>query len=182
MSNIYYKRPRKLDTLGKNEKLDLMFDLIHAFRLVRTPMDTALLLQDLLTADEIRHLAIRLRIAKMFLSGAKYKDIIEKTHASSATIMKVGIWLDRGGDGLKSVIAKLPVRSTIPKDLPRGPIEYYLPQAVIGLAQEITAKNESAKLATFVTQIEDKKNLDASLQEQFDEHYRQKKVKKFKLL
>ena len=55
---------RRLDLLPKDKQLDLVFDLINAFRIVKTPLETAFLIQDLLTANEVKNLATRLRIAK----------------------------------------------------------------------------------------------------------------------
>lgn len=181
MGKTYYERPKRLDKLTREEKLDLMFDLIYSFKLVKEPLETALFLQDLLTANEIRNLAVRLRIAKLLLAGHTFGEIQEEIHVSSATITKVSVWLDQGGEGLRRVISKLPLRYEMPKKLPPGPIEYHLPQALLALAQYGLAKRREKQIknvSEFLSSVERKKTLDKSLQEHFDEHYRKIKKKK----
>ncbi len=171
----YYPKPKRLDKLSKEKQLDLMFDLINAFRLVKTPFETALLIQDLLTASEIKHLAKRLRIAKLLLSGEIQRDIAEKLHCSLATVTKVSIWLNQGGEGLREIIAKLPERYPIPKKLPKKPIEFQLPQVLLALAQYSVATHQQKqikKLGKFLEDVENKKVLDKVLQEMFDEEFR----------
>jgi len=160
-----------LAKLSQEEKLGLMFDLIHAFRIVKKPVETALFLQDLLTANEIRNLAVRLRIAKLLLAGKTFEEIQNTIHASSATITKVSVWLEQGGDGFKNVISRLPSRIKMPKKLPHGPIEYHLPQLLIALAQYGLAKNETESLANFVDKLNTKKSTDKDLQESFDRYF-----------
>lgn len=149
-----------------------MFDLINAFTLVKKPVETAVLIQDLLTANEIRNLAMRLRIAKLLLTGKKQREIQEETHASFATITKISLWLEQGSDGLRKVISKLPTRYALPKRLPPGPIEYHLPQALAALINYGVAKRQGRQLEKFLEGVEEKAVLDKSLQEAFDVHYR----------
>ena len=93
------QRPKKIDKLSREAKLDLMFDLINAFNKVKSSFDTALFLQDLLTANEIRNIAVRLRIAKLLLADKTFTEIQHELKVSSATITKVSIWMSQGGDG-----------------------------------------------------------------------------------
>lgn len=173
-----YKTTKKFEYLSREEKIALMFDLINAFRLVRTPIETALFLQDLLTANEIRNLSIRLRIAKLLLSGSSHREIQEELHTSLATITKVRSWLEKGGEGLKSVIEKLPLKWDIPKKLPRGPIEFYLPQALMALAQYGIAKSQERGAASLLKGAENKEIIDRNLQKYFDEYYKEKTIKR----
>jgi len=153
-----------------------MFDLVHAFKIVRRPMETALFLQDLLTATEIRNLSVRLRIAKLLLANKSFIDIQRELHVSSATVNKVSNWINQGGDGLRNVITKLPIRYAMPKRLPPGPIEYHLPQALVAITQAglvIRRDKQIKKMGSFVDNLEGKKRLDKELQEQADEYYRE---------
>ena len=177
----YYEKVKHIEKLSKKESLDIFFDLIHAFRLVKSPIESALLIQDLLTATEIKHLAKRLRIAKLLLSGEKQRDIAYKLNCSHATIAKVNMWLNQGGDGLKNVISKLPKRYKMPEKLPQGPIEYYLPQVLMALTQYSLSKKQTKELEKFIQNIKIKKLMDKSLQETVDESYRLGR-KKSKLL
>ena len=172
---VYYSKAKRIEKLSKVELLDLFFDLINAFRLAKTPLETTFLIQDLLTATEIKNLAKRLRIAKLLLSGMTQREIARKLHCSLATVTKVSIWLDQKGEGLKKAIAKLPKRYNFPKKLPRGPIEYHLPQVIIALVEYSLATRQKKQLEQFAENVEGKKALDEELKEMFDEEFRTRK-------
>lgn len=172
------KGNEKFDKLSKEEKISLMFDLINSFRIVRSPLETALFLQDLLTTNEIRNLSIRLRIAKLLLAGKNHREIIEELHTSFATIDKVKVWIDRGGDGFKNVIEKLPLKWDIPRKLPRGPIEFHLSQTLISLVQYGVARGQDKRVEKFLQAVNNKKNIDRSLQKVFDEYYKERAIEK----
>ena len=154
-----------------------MFDLINAFSIPKGAIETSLLLQDLLTANEIRNLSVRLRIAKLLLNGWNHRQICQELHTSLATTTKVSLWLEQGGEGFKRVISKLPLRYKMPEKLPPGPIEYYLPQILSAVGKYVLVKRETKLLEKFKEGVENKKLLDKSLQEAFDEHYRKTKTK-----
>lgn len=169
-------RVKKFESLSKEEKISLMFDLINSFRIVRKPVETALFLQDLLTANEIRNLSIRLRIAKLILAGQTHREIQKELHTSLSTITKVRSWLEKGEEGLKSVLAKLPLKWEMPEKLPRGPIEYHLPQALMALTQYSVARRQDKKVLGFIEGVEGKNKVDRNLQKYFDEYYKDKAI------
>ncbi len=160
--------------MNRDEELELTFDLINAFRVVKTPAETALLLRDLLTAKEIKNLANRLRIAKLLLAEETERDIRSKLRTSFATITKVRAWLNQGGEGLREVISKLPPKYNIPKDLPKMPVEYQFPKVILALANYASNK----LLEKFEEGVKDKRNLDKSLQKIFNEYYKERKASK----
>ena len=165
-------RTKKFEKLSKEEKIGLMFDLINSFNVVKGPFKTAQFLQDLLTANEIRNLSIRLRIAKLLMAGKKHREIQDELHTSLATITKVRGWLEQGGEGFKAVIKKLPLKWKLPKKLPARPIEFQLPQALIALVQYGIASNQEKRTSRFLEDIENKRDLDKSLRKIFSEYYR----------
>lgn len=175
MTRTYHQKRKRVERLSKEEILDLTFDLINAFRLVKMPISTALFLQDLLTASEIKHLAKRLRIAKLLLDGQTHRNIAKKLHCSLATVTKVGFWLNQGGDGFREVISKLPRRYKMPKSLPRRPIEFQLPQVLIAATQETLYKHQQKqidKVSDLYDSLESKRVMDKALQEMFDYGFR----------
>ena len=107
----YYPKLQRLDKLSREEHEDLAFDLINAFSLVKTPVESAFLLNDLLTRKEIENLAKRLRIAKLLVAGTKQEEIVEKVHCSFALVSKVKVWLSAGGEGLNRIISRLPKKT-----------------------------------------------------------------------
>jgi TrpR-related protein YerC/YecD len=171
MGKKVHRKLKAYEKLAREKRVGLMFDLVNAFKIVKKPIETALFLQDLLTANEIRNLSIRLRIAKLLLAGGKYRDIQDELHVSFATITKVSTWFEQGGEGFKHVIAKLPLKWDLPKDLPRGPIEFHLPQTLIALAQYKAAKSQDKQMEKFIKAIEGKKALDREMKKVFDEYY-----------
>lgn len=168
---------RKFEKLSREERISLMFDLINSFRVVKKPYETALFLQDLLTANEIRNLSIRLRIAKLLLAGNKHRDIQNKLHTSPVTIAKVRAWLDDGGDGFKKVIKELPLKWDIPKNLPRGPIEFHLPQTLLALGQIGISTSQDKRVEKFIDQVNRKKASDRLTRKITDEHFKEKAVR-----
>lgn len=163
---------------SRDEQISLIFDLVNAFRLVKTPFETALLMQDLLTADEIKHLAKRLRIAKLLIDGRTHREIAEDLNCSFATVTKISIWLRQGGKGLKNIISKLPAKYDIPKDLPAIPIEFQLPKVLLATAQYLIAKKQNIPVENLLRRMDNKKLLDKSIQDAFDQEFKnQQKTK-----
>lgn len=168
--------PKRLEKLSREEKLELMFDLIASFSIVKKPLETSLFLQDLLSANEIKNLAKRLRIAKLLLSGMTQREIAQDADVSLATVNKVGLWLDKGGEGFKNVIQRLPRKWAMPEKLPRGPIEYHLPQALLALTQYAVAKSQDKHIEKFLGKVRDKEILDRSIRKEVSEYYRLKSL------
>lgn len=61
------------------------------------------LLSSLCTEKELDKMAQRLKVAQMFMSGAKYRDIVNETNASTATLAKIKYDLFYGKKGLVNV-------------------------------------------------------------------------------
>ena len=65
--------------------------------------DMEKLLSSLCSESELDKMAQRLKVAKMFLEGAKYRDIVKETNASTATLAKIKYDLFYGKKGLLNV-------------------------------------------------------------------------------
>ena len=65
--------------------------------------DMEKLLSSLCSESELDKMAQRLKVAKMFLEGAKYRDIVKETNASTATLAKIKYDLFYGKRGLINV-------------------------------------------------------------------------------
>lgn len=161
--NYFTYKEKRLDKFSKDEQEDLVFDLINAFSLANNPLDSAFLLQDLLTEDEVKNLSKRLRIAKLLLSGEKHEEIVKELHCSFATVTKVRIWLENGGEGLKKVIKKLPERNKvyIPKRTPG--VGYGLPDILAHYISSSTTNREKKRLKNFIQNMKQKKSIDKEL-------------------
>ena len=176
MRTYDYPVPR-IDKLSQTLKFELFLDLINAFSTLKSPIDSSLFLNDLLSAKEIRTLSIRLRIAKLILSGSKEREIADQLHCSFATISKIRAWLDEGGQGLEKVIKSLPLKYNLPKNLPSGPLEYHLPQMLLSSVQYVLHKKQKGLVDTFTDKVDSKQLLDKQLQESVSDFYRSKKKK-----
>jgi len=168
----FYPRIKRIEKLKREELLELMFDLINAFRLVNSPLETALLIQDLLTANEIKNLAKRLRIAKLLLEDKTQREIAQEVKTSLATVTKVNLWLIQRGEGFKRIVAKLPKKYKIPKKLPSRPLTFNLPETLLTLASYGVAKRQEKDLEKFLQGVENKQVSDNNLREAFDEEFR----------
>lgn len=154
---------------------DLIFDLINAFKAINSTNESALFLQDILTASEIKNLAIRLRIAKMLLDDEKHRDISRDLKISIATVTKVSAWLNKNGEGFKKIISRLPTKYDIPTKPIRGPIEYHLPEVLLTSAKYLVAKSQDYKVKKLIEGLKDKKSIDKELKQISDDYYKHKK-------
>lgn len=161
----YYHPVKRVEKLSRQELIGLMFDLINAFRFVKNPLETSLLIKDLLTAREIHDISKRLRIAKMLLRGATQRGVASELHCSLATVSKIGLWLSQGGDGLRQVIARLPKKYEFPEGLPPGPIEFHLPELIGSIYSLARAKSQQDYLDKFFKEVEEKKMSDKVFKE-----------------
>lgn len=155
-----------------------MFDLVNAFRFVKSPLDTIELLEDLLSGKEIKNLSKRLRIAKLLLSDHTYQEIVFQLHCSFATVAKVNAWLLQGGKGFRNVIKQLPKCYKFPKKLPPIPIEFQLPQVLSSLYQYTRAHSQNNQLEQFFKGVANKEENDRQLREQFSDNFRLKGKRK----
>lgn len=162
------------DKLSGQEKVSLMFDLINSFSKIKDSSEAALFLQDLLTANEIKNLCLRLRIARLLLSGNTQREVCQLTHSSLATVNKVNIWLNQGGEGFKRIISKLPIKYKMPQKLPPVPIEFNLPGALLTLVQYTMASKQDKLAEKFLETTESKNKSDRSLRKIYSEYYKKK--------
>lgn len=179
--NYFNLKEKRLDKLSPKEQEDLVFDLINAFALMRNPIESALLLQDLFTETEVRNLAKRLRIAKLLLAGKTHEEIVRELHCSYATATKVRIWLDRAGQGLKKVIQRLPKRRKVyyPKRIPG--IGYGLPQILLSLTSTALKAKERKMIGELLEGMRGKSVLDRDFKEEVDADFAEKARKRKRL-
>lgn len=153
----YYQNVKRPEKLSGEQTLDLTFDLINAFSLIKNPSEAADFINNLFTADEIKDLAKRLRIAKLLIKRDSQRDIAKSVHCSLATVSKVSLWLQTGKTSLIKTIGKLPKKFDVPKNLPKGPIEFHAPEILFSTAKYIMAKSQTKKVEKFMDQVEAKK-------------------------
>jgi len=153
---------------------DLVFDLINAFRSIKSTEESALFLQDILTANEIKNLSVRLRIAKLLLSGEKQRDISADLKVSIATVTKVNTWLNQKGEGFKQIVSRLPTKYVAPTKPIPGPAEFHLPEILAASIQYGISKFQDQKPEKLIKAAEEKREIDHLLKQVTDEFYKKR--------
>jgi TrpR-related protein YerC/YecD len=101
MSKICYtKRKTEGETMYKpnffNDDIDL---LLEALLTLKNKDEMMRFLEDICTIKEISDMGQRLKVAKMLSEKVPYHQIVEHTHASTATISRVNKSLIYGAKG-----------------------------------------------------------------------------------
>lgn len=169
---------KRLEKLSKQEVLNLTFDLVNAFTAAKTQNETADLIKDLFTSDEIKDFSKRLRIAKLLLINKSQREIATSLHCSLATVTKVSLWLQQSSGSLEKIIKKLPTKYQMPKNLAKIPIEFQTPQALLAITKYILAQNQDKKMEKFMKKVESKKLTDKLLKEAVSNEFRAQKSQK----
>lgn len=156
----------------QNLRVDHVFDLINAFKLIKSTDESVLFLQDILTAGEIKNLSIRLRIARLLLGGKSQRNISLNLNVSIATVSKVNSWLTQRGDGFKKIIARLPLKYNLPSKSVKGPLEYHLPEVLSTSIQYLAANQQNKKVNQLIGSVINKKSSDETLKEATSELYK----------
>lgn len=179
----YDEKPKRLEKLSKDERADLLRDLVNAFSSLKTPTEAALFIQDLLTEKEVTNISKRLRIAKLFLKGRTYEEIEKELHTSHGTIARIGSWLAQKGDGFRLIIKRLPKKAKV-KDwreysqwdkFKRGHPMYFWPELLLEEVVKTANKKEKERLRKVLKNLDHKSALHKKLQELIDEEYREKR-------
>lgn len=85
-----------------------MQDLFAAILKLETVEECEAFFEDICTIKEIQDISQRLKVASMLDEGKNYKEISDKTGASTATISRVNRCLNYGSGGYRTILAKTP--------------------------------------------------------------------------
>lgn len=158
----------------KDLNSDLVYDLINAFKEVKSVNESVEFLQDILTANEIRNLAIRLRIAKMILKDVPQRDIAFDLKVSTSTITKVSNWINQKGDGFRGIIKRLPEKVNVPTKIISGPIEYHLPQILENSVKYVIGSKQNKLAEKLIKSSKEKRFSDKLHQMATQDYYKSK--------
>ena len=87
-----------------DENLDFLYEMILT---LESKEECHAFFYDLCTAPELKSIAQRAVVAKMLDERHNYREIAEKTGASTATISRVNRSLRYGEDGYRTVLDKM---------------------------------------------------------------------------
>ena len=88
----------------KKEEVDSLF---HAILTLQTVEECYSFFEDACTVNELLSLAQRFEVARMLREKKTYREIAEKTGASTATISRVNRSLNYGNDGYDMVLERM---------------------------------------------------------------------------
>ena len=88
----------------RTEAVDHLFDAILS---LQNKEECYTFFEDVCTVNELLSLSQRFEVAKMLRDQKTYRDIAEKTGASTATISRVNRSLNYGNDGYDMVFSRL---------------------------------------------------------------------------
>ena len=92
------------ETKLKSKETD---DLFEAIISIRDMDDCYRFFDDLCTYAEIEKMEQRVEAAQMFLDGATYNQVIQKTEISSATLSRVSRCIRHGSGGYSDILRRL---------------------------------------------------------------------------
>ena len=153
----------KRQGLKPKEEIELVVEFCHAIASLNNADDAALFLRDLLSKNEIRMIAKRLKIARMLFEGSKYEGIEEALRVSPATIARVNIWLNQSGEGYRTVIGRLaklkePEKPRFEGVKKRYPM-YYWPEIMLKEIIYNASRRQKEKLQGILGQMDEKSEL-----------------------
>lgn len=90
--------------IGKKEKDDKLY---QAILLLKNEQECYDFFQDLCTVSELRSMEQRFAVAALLNDGVRFKDIVDETGASSATISRVNRSLSYGTGAYERVFSLL---------------------------------------------------------------------------
>lgn len=81
-----------------------LWDLFGAMSTLQGPGECAIFLRDLCTLSELEAMAERWQVARLLDEGLPYREISERTGASTTTVTRISHWLRHGEGGYRLVL------------------------------------------------------------------------------
>lgn len=80
--------------------------LVAAFLSLRTGEETAGFLRDLCTRRELEEMAHRWAVVRLLDEGLPYREVAQRTGASTTTIARINEWLQHGTGGYRTALER----------------------------------------------------------------------------
>ena len=82
-------------------------DLLQALTRLETTEEAGAFLRDLCTRREVTEMSHRWHIVRLLDQGIPYREIAERSGASTATVTRVAQWLNHGMGGYRLVLERV---------------------------------------------------------------------------
>lgn len=115
MSNALNPKSKSNNALSEMHLQSLLF-LCDALASLSNPVESALVLRDLLSPQEMITIANRLRIAALLIEGCEYESIRENLGVGLGTISRISAWLEASGDGFRLLTDRNNLREIHPSE------------------------------------------------------------------
>lgn len=164
--------------LGPQQREELFVHFARAVSLVRSPVEAAQLIQDLLTEAEVTMLSKRLAIAELLIAGDSYQDICQSLKVSYSTVARVSHWLQTSGDGYRMIVQRMePARERdelertrpIARSWRRRYPSYYWPQLLLEGIIASANKKQRERIKEVLSRTREKTRLHRQLERVFKE-------------
>lgn len=157
--------------LTKSEKEKLFIEFAEALGTLRSPVEMAQFIKDLLSEHEISMLARRLQIAKLLHQGLTYQEIRETLRVGDGTIIRVQTWMQLFGDGYRTVLERTKHINAENHEknswsaLKRKYPLYFWPQLLIEEIIKSANQRQKQRLKTVIDQMKEKTKINKELEQ-----------------
>jgi len=152
-----FTRKQQLD---KKEETQLIMDFCKTIASLSKLDDAALFVRDLLSKQELRMLAKRLKIAKLLIEGKTYEKISKELKVSMGTVARINVWLAQSGEGFRMAVEKSSGFKKVEKPSWRGikrryPM-YYWPEILLKELIYSANKKQRKRLQSIIDSLDEK--------------------------
>jgi TrpR-related protein YerC/YecD len=166
------KFPRK-NKVPKQQMQEHVADLCEAVAATRNRSEAAELLTDLLGAQELEMLAVRLKVAELLLDGMSYDEIGKILKTSSGTVARVQNWLRESGEGYRLVLERIKSSRSRKLSVAKDPENlfslkkrypmYYWPEIVLEYWMKKSSQKEKQEMRKILNKVSKKTALSKQL-------------------
>lgn len=162
--------------LNKREETQLIMDFCQTISSLSKLDDAALFVRDLLSKQELRMLAKRLKIAKLLIEGQTYEKIAKELKTSMGTVARINVWLAQSGEGFRMAVEKSSEFKEVEKPkwhgIKRKYPMYYWPEILLKELIYSANKKQRERLQSIIDSLDEKtvltKEIDAILRKTYN--------------
>ena len=162
--------------LGQREETQLILDFCKTVSSLTKLDDAALFVRDLLSKQELRMLAKRLKIAKLLIEGKTYEGVCKELKVSMGTVARINVWLVQSGEGFRTAVNKSGTFKEVEKPrwhgIKRKYPMYYWPDILLKEIIYSANKKQRERLKKIIDSLEEKtavtKEIDAIISKTYN--------------
>lgn len=182
----------RIPKLSPKEQQSLLIEFCKALVELKTPIEAAQFIKDLLSQQEAGMLAKRIAIARMLIDEKDYSQINARLKVSYGTIARISHWLATSGEGYRLIVNRVkPEKSTQQKfieelekpvswkNIKRKYASYFWPEILLEEIVKTAKKKQKERLHGILGRLDEKSNLFKNLSKILKEEYAPKKKQIF---